>query len=91
MLQHLFTHLPLQPVHTVFTDHMYYFPQTPEELFNAAAKVADRYGISGCVGFTDGTYIPMMTPIVNEKAFFCRKHYHALNVLVSSKLCTCLK
>lgn len=58
------------------------FTQGARELFELEQKVAERYGLAGCVAFIDGTYVPLMTPGVNEAAFFCRKHYHALNVMV---------
>lgn len=51
-------------------------------MFELEQKVAERYGLSGCVAFIDGTYVPILTPTVNEAIFFCRKHYHALNVMV---------
>lgn len=53
-------------------------------MFELEHKVAERFGLSGCVAFIDGTYVPIVTPIVNEPIFFCRKHYHALNVMVRS-------
>ena len=57
--------------------------QTEEELMEKAEGFQERYGIVGCVACGDGTYVPLMKPLVNEAAFFCRKHYHALNVMVS--------
>lgn len=46
-------------------------------------KFAQRFGLSGCVACGDGTFVPIMKPSMNEAAYYCRKHYHALNVMVS--------
>ena len=40
-------------------------------------------GFRHCVGFADGTLIPLTTkPKIFHECYYCRKHFYALNVLV---------
>lgn len=40
----------------------------------------NKFGIPGVLGCIDGTHIEIVRPILHEERYFCRKHYHSLNV-----------
>lgn len=68
------------------------FPQTRAAVAAtkaAFARMDDRF--DGCVGCVDGTLIaiqapPSNDPDINKAAYFCRKGFYALNVMVVSHL-----
>lgn len=50
----------------------------------------NKFGIPGVLGCIDGTHIEIVRPILHEERYFCRKHYHSLNVQLVCTLPTTL-
>lgn len=43
-----------------------------------------KFKIPGVIGCIDGTFVSMIRPKEHEERYYCRKGYHARNVLVVS-------
>ncbi|KAL0879511.1 hypothetical protein ABMA27_003253 [Loxostege sticticalis] len=57
------------------------FPLTPAEREITRQKFYTKYGFPGVIGCIDGSHFHIFTPGKDiEHLFFCRKHYHSLNV-----------
>ncbi|XP_060810111.1 putative nuclease HARBI1 [Amyelois transitella] len=56
------------------------FPRSHEDRNKIRARLYQNFGIPGVLGCIDCTQIAIIRPIENEERFFCRKHYHSLNV-----------
>lgn len=60
------------------------FPST-DELGAIKSGIFDKFGLPGCIGFIDGTLIPISPyalPELERQNFICRKGFLALNVMV---------
>ncbi|XP_034834881.1 putative nuclease HARBI1 [Maniola hyperantus] len=58
------------------------FPRTNQELEEVSRGFFEEFGIPGVAGCIDGTHIAMIRPSENEGAYFNRKNYHSINVLI---------
>ncbi|XP_023944712.2 putative nuclease HARBI1 [Bicyclus anynana] len=58
------------------------FPRTSQELEEVSRGFFQEYGIPGVVGCVDGSHVAIIRPCDNEGAYFNRKNYHSINVLI---------
>ncbi|XP_060800801.1 putative nuclease HARBI1 [Amyelois transitella] len=56
------------------------FPRSHEDRNKIRARFYQKFGIPGVLGCIDCTQIAIIRPTENEERYFCRKHYHSLNV-----------
>ncbi|XP_041977654.1 putative nuclease HARBI1 isoform X2 [Aricia agestis] len=56
------------------------FPKSNDERNEIRVRFYHKFGIPGVVGCIDCTQIAIVRPNRNEERYFCRKHYHSLNV-----------
>lgn len=60
------------------------FPRTETERVHVSREFNDKFGFPGVLGCIDGTHIAIIRPGQYEEAYFNRKYYHSLNVMVVS-------
>lgn len=61
------------------------FPLATQDKIDTSKGFYDKYdNIPLCLGCVDGTHIAILAPKKQEKAYINRKHYHSINVMVSS-------
>ncbi|XP_063897698.1 putative nuclease HARBI1 [Helicoverpa armigera] len=58
------------------------FPSTQQERESTMKVFMEKFGFPGVIGCIDGTHVAIIRPTDHEEAFFNRKHYHSLNVLL---------
>ncbi|XP_041979620.1 putative nuclease HARBI1 [Aricia agestis] len=58
------------------------FPQNSAERTRLKEKFYEKFGIPGVIGCIDGTFVAIIRPRQNEDRFYCRKGFHARNVLL---------
>ncbi|CAH2243292.1 putative nuclease HARBI1 [Pararge aegeria] len=58
------------------------FPRTNQELEEVSRGFFQEFGIPGVAGCIDGTHVAIIRPCENEGAYFNRKNYHSINVLI---------
>ncbi|KAJ8727411.1 hypothetical protein PYW07_001530 [Mythimna separata] len=58
------------------------FPKSQQERENIMKGFMEKFGFPGIIGCIDGTHVALIRPIDHEEAFFNRKNYHSLNVLI---------
>lgn len=68
-----------------------HFPETPSERFDAEKGFRLLGRIPGVIGCVDGTMVSIVgpsknDPTVTKAAYWCRKYFYALNVMVVSTL-----
>ncbi|KAM7299051.1 putative nuclease HARBI1 isoform X1 [Ixodes scapularis] len=68
-----------------------HFPETPSERFDAEKGFRLLGRIPGVIGCVDGTMVSIVDPSKNDPtvtkaAYWCRKYFYALNVMVVSTL-----
>ncbi|KAM7309944.1 hypothetical protein ISCGN_006916 [Ixodes scapularis] len=68
-----------------------HFPETPSERFDAERGFRLLGRIPGVIGCVDGTMVSIVgpsknDPTVTKAAYWCRKYFYALNVMVVSTL-----
>ncbi|KAM7293881.1 putative nuclease HARBI1 isoform X1 [Ixodes scapularis] len=66
-----------------------HFPETPSERFDAEKGFRLLGRIPGVIGCVDGTMVSIVgpsknDPTVTKAAYWCRKYFYALNVMVTS-------
>lgn len=44
----------------------------------------EKFGFPGVIGCIDGTHVAIVRPTEHEEAYFNRKLYHSLNVMIVS-------
>ncbi|XP_063622866.1 putative nuclease HARBI1 [Cydia splendana] len=58
-----------------------HFPTTREERDDIRQSFFNKYGIPGVIGSIDCSHFKIFTPKKEEEhLYFCRKHYHSMNV-----------
>lgn len=58
------------------------FPQNTAERQILKEKFFRKFKIPGVIGAIDGTFVAMVRPKMHEERYYCRKGYHARNVLI---------
>ncbi|XP_047507202.1 putative nuclease HARBI1 [Pieris napi] len=56
------------------------FPQNFAERNTIRTKFYQKFCMPGVLGCIDCTQIAIIRPAIHEERYFCRKHYHSLNV-----------
>ncbi|XP_045449952.1 putative nuclease HARBI1 [Melitaea cinxia] len=58
------------------------FPQNRNERETLKQRFFEKFKIPGVIGCVDGTLVAMIRPKTQEERYYCRKGYHARNVLI---------
>ncbi|RVE47498.1 hypothetical protein evm_007909 [Chilo suppressalis] len=58
------------------------FPRSSSKRIEVAKSFRDQYGFPGVLGCIDTTHVAIKRPRDNEEAYFNRKLYHSLNVML---------
>ncbi|CAH0720890.1 unnamed protein product, partial [Brenthis ino] len=58
------------------------FPMTQHEREIIMKDFMEKFGFPGVIGCIDGTHVALIRPKEHEEAYFNRKNYHSLNVLL---------
>ncbi|KOB69990.1 Uncharacterized protein OBRU01_16140, partial [Operophtera brumata] len=79
----------IQQVTTALNNETFYrkhvnFPLTREARERIRRRFYVKFGVPGVVGCVDGTHVCIIKPSVHEEAYYCRKGYHSLNVMIVS-------
>ncbi|XP_037962511.2 putative nuclease HARBI1 [Plutella xylostella] len=56
------------------------FPHDLQDRNLIRAEFYEKFGMPGVLGCVDGTHVAIVRPSQHEERYFCRKHYHSLNV-----------
>ncbi|XP_048482845.1 putative nuclease HARBI1 isoform X1 [Plutella xylostella] len=57
------------------------FPDTPAARREISQRFYTKYGVPGVIGCVDGSHFRIFGPPKEEEhSYYCRKHYHSLNV-----------
>ncbi|XP_041968773.1 putative nuclease HARBI1 [Aricia agestis] len=67
--------------HPIILKKFIKFPTRREERDTIKQSFFNKYGFPGVIGCIDGSHFKIFTPNKEEEhLYFCRKHYHSLNV-----------